>query len=214
MGESFNGGHMTKAEKPSGIVNIRGRDYETVAYRVQKFRDAHPDWTLVTEVLTRDPDCVVIVATVSDELGRVRANGHAEEYRKTSQINRTSALENCETSAIGRALASLGMGGVEFASANEVANAIGQQKQSGIHKPTDGALDGLEEDRQKVVLDYAAEIAALLTSNEDEAAYAMCEKLTDADEKVAMWSHLDSRQRARIKKQSELSKRIEYGTQA
>jgi hypothetical protein len=111
----------------TGIVNIRGKEYQTVALRVQKFREAHPNWSLTSEVLFRDADCVVMKSIIADETGRVLATGHAEEYRKASQINGTSALENAETSAHGRSLAALGIGGTEFASANEVQNAIHQQ---------------------------------------------------------------------------------------
>jgi hypothetical protein len=112
----------------TGVVNIRGKEYMTVALRVQKFREAHPDWSLTSEVLFRDSDCVVMKSIIADETGRVLATGHAEEYRKSSQINGTSALENAETSAHGRSLSALGIGGTEFASANEVQNAIHQQK--------------------------------------------------------------------------------------
>ena len=111
----------------TGIVNIRGKEYQTVALRVQKFREQHPSWSLTSEVLFRDADCVVVKSIIADETGRVLATGHAEEYRKASQINGTSALENAETSAHGRSLAALGIGGTEFASANEVQNAIHQQ---------------------------------------------------------------------------------------
>ena len=111
----------------TGITNIRGKEYQTVALRVSKFRDAHPMYALTSSVVLRDEDCVVMQAQIADETGRVLATGHAEEYRKASQINRTSALENCETSAIGRALAAFGFGGTEFATANEVLNAIHQQ---------------------------------------------------------------------------------------
>lgn len=111
----------------TGIVNIRGKEYQTVALRVQKFREAHPGWSLTSEVLFRDADCVVMKSIIADETGRVLATGHAEEYRNASQINGTSALENAETSAHGRALAALGIGGTEFASANEVQNAMHQQ---------------------------------------------------------------------------------------
>jgi hypothetical protein len=111
----------------TGIVNIRGKEYMTVALRVQKFREAYPTWSLTSEVLFRDSDCVVMKSIIADETGRVLATGHAEEYRKSSQINGTSALENAETSAHGRSLAALGIGGTEFASANEVQNAIHQQ---------------------------------------------------------------------------------------
>jgi hypothetical protein len=66
-------------------------------------------------------------ASISNEQGRLLATGFAEEVRAASKINRTSALENAETSAIGRALAALGLAGTEYASADEVANAISQQ---------------------------------------------------------------------------------------
>jgi hypothetical protein len=111
----------------TGIVNIKGKDYQTVALRVQKLREQHPDWSLTSEILFRDADCVVVKSIIADETGRIIATGHAEEYRNASQINSTSALENAETSAHGRSLAAAGLGGMEFASANEVQNAIHQQ---------------------------------------------------------------------------------------
>jgi hypothetical protein len=123
----------------TGIVNIRGKEYQTVALRVQKFREAHPTWALTSEVLFRDADCVVMKSIIADETGRILATGHAEEYRKSSQINGTSALENAETSAHGRALAALGIGGTEFASANEVQNAIHQRAEK--PHPRRGALE-------------------------------------------------------------------------
>jgi len=111
----------------TGVVNIRGKEYQTVALRVQKFREAHPTWSITTQIEERTDDYVVMSAGIRNEDERLIATGHAEEYRKSSQINGTSALENCETSAIGRALAVAGFGGTEFASANEVQNAIHQQ---------------------------------------------------------------------------------------
>ena len=114
--------------KDDGTVNIHGKTYQTVALRVRNFRDKYPDHSLITEVLHRDLDCVVLRATISDPAGRVIATGHAEEYRKASSINKTSALENAETSAIGRALAAFGLGGTEFSSADEVARAVSGEK--------------------------------------------------------------------------------------
>jgi hypothetical protein len=114
---------MSNQKQNNGKVNIHGREYETVALRVQKFKSAYPNHALTTEVLTRDEDCVVMKASIFNPEGRLIATGHAEEYRKASSINKTSALENAETSAIGRALAAFGLGGTEFATADEVANA-------------------------------------------------------------------------------------------
>ena len=119
-------------KKETGIVNIHGREYQTVALRVQTFRSDHPDYSLTTEMVDRNDEFVVFRATIADVEKRVLATGHAEEYRRASQINKTSALENAETSAIGRALAALGYGGTEFASANEVHNAIHQQEHPAV----------------------------------------------------------------------------------
>lgn len=112
-----------------GIVHIHGREYQTVALRVSRFREAHPDYSLLTEILSIDDSVVLMKAEIADPTGRVLATGHAEERRSASTINRTSALENAETSAIGRALAALGLGGSEFATANEVQGAIAQQEE-------------------------------------------------------------------------------------
>lgn len=119
------------AKIETGVVDIRGKQYQTVALRVQNFRQAHPDKSLTTDMIVRDDDCVVMRAVIAAEDGRILATGHSEEYRKSSQINRTSALENAETSAIGRALAAYGFGGTEFATANEVQNAMHQQATGG-----------------------------------------------------------------------------------
>lgn len=116
--------------KDTGIVNIHGKEYKTVAKRVDEFRKDHKtDMSIVTSIIVADEKVVVMKAEISDKDGRIIATGFAEEKRTAKGINETSALENCETSAIGRALANFGLGGGEYASADEVANAINQQSQ-------------------------------------------------------------------------------------
>lgn len=115
--------------KDTGKVNIHGKEYETVASRVQRFRETYTatdGWAITTEIIERDDVIVVMKASILKD-GVVLSTGHSEEVRTSSSINRTSALENAETSAIGRALASFGMAGTEFASADEVAHAISRQ---------------------------------------------------------------------------------------
>src|SRR5690242_5235659 len=112
----------------NGIVMIHGKAYETVALRVRKFREKHPAFSLTTEVLNRDDQCAVMKATIADETGRILATGHSEEYRHTSTINKTSALQKAETSANGRTLAAMCMGRTEFGSSDEVEKAIAQLK--------------------------------------------------------------------------------------
>jgi hypothetical protein len=110
----------------TGTVKIHGKEYKTVALRIQEFREKHPDFTIQTDLVEANDTLVVMKATISAG-GMVIATGYAEEVRTASKINRTSALENAETSAVGRALAFFGLGGSEIASADEVANAISQQ---------------------------------------------------------------------------------------
>ena len=191
---------------PAGIVNIRGKEYTTVALRVHQFRAERPTLSLITEVLHRDVDCVVMRATISDEQGRVLATGHAEEYRKSSEINRTSALENCETSAIGRALAAYGFGGTEFASADEVARAISGSKgepRAPIIKATDGAADGLQEQRRMEIQQVVSEWIDLHRNGQDLAAIRgwYSDFFESNEERVYAWSLMqtESKLRALIK---------------
>ena len=111
-------------------INFKGKPYVMVKDRLNIFRAVYgTEYQIHTEPLV---DCwqeniVVVKAGIIDNHGRLVATGIAEEDRSKGQINRTSALENCETSAIGRALANFGLSGGEFASADELANAVHQQ---------------------------------------------------------------------------------------
>jgi hypothetical protein len=113
----------------NGIVKIHGKEYKTVALRVNEFRESaiYKGWSIMTEIVKIDDDQCVIKTQIVNPESKIVATGHAQEFRKASQINGTSYVENCETSSIGRALACLGLAGSEFASANEVVNAIHQQ---------------------------------------------------------------------------------------
>lgn len=120
------------ASMNNGIIRLHGRQYKTVALRVQEFRLAHPiadGWAIVTKLVHCDADTVLFKAAITDPQGREIAVGYAEEKRTAKGINATSALENCETSAIGRALAAAGFAGTEYASADELVNALNQQRQ-------------------------------------------------------------------------------------
>jgi len=115
----------------NGKVNIHGKEYKTVALRVDEFRKANPDYGIESEILCA-ADLVQVITRITNPEGRVIATGLAEDVRGSTNINKTSALENAETSAVGRALAFFGLGGTEIASADEVANAINQQAQKEV----------------------------------------------------------------------------------
>jgi len=119
----------------AGIVHMRGREYKTVALRVSEFRTDYPiseGWAIKTGCLDMSSERVVFRAAIVDPDGREVAVGFAEEYRSTRGVNSTSALENCETSAIGRALAAAGYAGQEYASADELAGALQQQREKQV----------------------------------------------------------------------------------
>lgn len=195
-----------------GFVNIHGKEYKTVAKRVQEFRENKVSnlWTIATEVIKLDDEQVLIKATILNDDGRVIATGHGHEVKSASQINRTSYVENAETSAIGRALACLGLGGTEFASADEVANAIYQQNNAKptIKKPESitplaGAGSSLTEDVKQWVIDEAMEIIADIESGNIEAAHDRASLITDQEQKMFLWSKLGSKERGAIKRYAE-----------
>lgn len=110
-------------------INIKGKQYVEVNERLRYFRENYKDWSLESGVIEKTENSIIIKATIKDNEGRVRATGLAEEIKGSTFINKTSYVENCETSAWGRALANLGIGiDVSVASFDEVANAITQQK--------------------------------------------------------------------------------------
>ena len=86
-----------------------------------------------TQIVVDDGKRVVIKAIASDKDGRILGSGFAEEIRGEGHVNKTSALENAETSAIGRCLASLGISGGEYASANEL-DAVDRKSNALIQK--------------------------------------------------------------------------------
>ena len=111
-------------------TNIRGKQYVEVNERIKFFRqeDQYKNWGIHTEFpMLTDAECLCR-ASITDPQGNIVAVGHAHEVKTASNINKTSYVENCETSAVGRALAMLGIGiDVSIASANEVQDAISQQ---------------------------------------------------------------------------------------
>lgn len=176
--------------KDTGIVNIHGKEYKTVAKRVDEFRKDHKtDMSIVTSIIVADEKTVVMKAEISDKEGRIIATGFAEEKRASKGINETSALENCETSAIGRALANFGLGGGEYASADEVANAINQQSQP--VKKTYSRLDFDEVretinaiDDEKSLDEYGAELKKKYTNMTANQAKAISEMFNKRREEL------------------------------
>lgn len=108
---------------------IKGKDYAEVNQRIKAFRMVYPEGIIATEMLSNENGVCVFRAKVFTEKWNLLATGHAYEKEDSSFINQTSYIENCETSAVGRALGMAGFGiDVSVASAEEVQNAINNQK--------------------------------------------------------------------------------------
>ena len=127
MIESFE--RLQKANEIIQTTDIKGKDYAEVNQRVKAFRMLCPDGCIETELISNEDGVCVIRATVRDEQGHLLATGTAYEKENSSFINKTSYIENCETSAVGRALGMAGFGiDVAIRSAEEEANAEMQQE--------------------------------------------------------------------------------------
>lgn len=109
-------------------VDIRGTEYVLIAARLAMFREDHPDWSIEPAILT-DGDVVKCRTEIRDSEGRLIAVAHAEESRAHGNINKTSAVENTETSSVGRALAFVSgkYAGKSIRSADEMGDALFQQ---------------------------------------------------------------------------------------
>lgn len=111
-------------------IDFKGKGYALVASRVSAFRAICPRGRITTDILSMENGTVTMKATIFDDDDRELSNGYAQEKEGASYINKTSYIENCETSAIGRALGNLGIGSDEnISSAEELANAVLNQNE-------------------------------------------------------------------------------------
>ena len=120
---------IQKANESIKTTDIKGKDYAEVNQRIKAFRMVYPQGSLPTEIISIENGTVIMKCTVLDEEGRILSTGHAYEKENSTFINKTSYIENCETSAVGRALGLAGFGiDTSVASYEEVENAIIQQE--------------------------------------------------------------------------------------
>lgn len=156
-------------------IDIKGKPYIEVNERIKYFRENFKDWALESEIVSLENGVCVIKATVRNPEGIIKATGYAYEKENSTFINKTSYIENCETSAWGRVLGNLGIGiDTSIASAEEVLNAtLNQDKPK--KKPE---VKPISDDDKKLIdcvseistvealEEYYKEISGKLTSSE------------------------------------------------
>ena len=110
-------------------TDIKGKEYAEVNQRIKAFRMVYPQGIIETRLLSNENGVCIFRAEIMNEKGQLLGTGTAYEKEDSSFINKTSYIENCETSAVGRALGMCGFGiDVSVASAEEVQNAINNQE--------------------------------------------------------------------------------------
>ena len=161
-------------------VEIHGKQYNTVAERVNALRETDPTLTIETQLISQDDDKVIMKALIFDG-DKLLATGYAEEVRGSSNINTTSALENAETSAVGRCLAFFGLAGTEIASADEVAAAIKQQHEKEILAQWAAFTQKVEEHHDTLLA-----VRGFLAEDNFEAAREAWNEVSN-DDKMILW---------------------------
>lgn len=121
---------IQKANETIKTTDIKGKEYAEVNQRIKAYRMVYPNGMIKPEIKSLKDGVCIFRAEVTNDNGDVIGVGHASEKENSTFINKTSYIENCETSAVGRALGMAGFGiDTSVASAEEVANAIENQKE-------------------------------------------------------------------------------------
>lgn len=138
---------IERKDKKTG--EIQSKDYAEVNQRIKAFRMCHPNGTITTDIISIENGVVLMKASVYDEDEKVLGSGYAYEKENSTFINQTSYIENCETSAVGRALGMCGFGiDTSVASYEEVSNAManqGDQKEKLTKKATPKQVEKVKE---------------------------------------------------------------------
>lgn len=129
---------INKANETIKTTDIKGKEYAEVNQRIKAYRMVYPTGTIRTEMMSNENGVCIFRATVTDEDDNILATGTAYEKEGSTFINKTSYIENCETSAVGRALGMCGFGiDTSVASAEEVQNAITNQEKKDDNEKLD-----------------------------------------------------------------------------
>lgn len=144
---------ISKTDKKGKTTN---KEYAEVNQRIKAFRMVFPDGFIATDIISNEDGVCIIKASVGYYLdGQAMTLGHGTAYERegSSFINQSSYIENCETSAVGRALGMAGFGiDTSIASAEEVQNAQLNQTE----KPDQRTIDALRERLEKYDSDIDA----------------------------------------------------------
>lgn len=162
-------------------INIKGKEYVEVHERIKHLRENYENAQLLTELVSNDNGVCVMKATLLID-DKIVSTGHAYEKEDSTYINKTSYIENCETSAVGRCLGNYGIGiNSSIASADEVLNAINQQQPT---QPTpqykaELPVNDVETNAIKIVMNQIHEYCLKMTSDQKREALKKASSYTN-----------------------------------
>ena len=163
-------------------IKIHNKEYVEVNQRIKYFRENYPEGSLITELVSNENGMCVFKATAIIE-DKARSTGWAYEKEGSSNINKTSYIENCETSALGRCLGNLGIGiDGSVASAEEVQTAILQQ-----------------EELETKTGQYLAQISECIGESDDAGAVELWREMKDKTISNGVWKSLTSQEKVYLK---------------
>ena len=178
---------LEKVNNEVRTIDVKGKGYVEVNERIKAFRKLFPMGTIETEMISNENGICVFKAIVSGAITTegerlVLGVGHAYEKEGSTFINKTSYIENCETSAVGRALGMAGIGiDTSIASAEEVQNAIiNQEKEKMISTAQISEFNDLilkyDKDIEEVFKYFKVKDTRELTKKQFDEFKAICEK--------------------------------------
>ena len=169
---------LEEVNKSLETTDIKGKAYTEVNQRILGFRKLYPNGRIITKMLSNEDGICVFTATVEDEEGNILSVGHAYEKQGSNYINKTSYIENCETSAVGRALGILGIGAEKSIASKEEVEKV---EEADIYK------HNIFKIRERVQRIYTEKIKKGLTTKE------IAQKLHKTEDEVkAIFSYFDT----------------------
>ena len=174
-------------------IDIKGTPYVTVNSRLKYFRENYENYQLVSEVLSNEGGKCLIKASIINDKGVVIATGHGFEDEAKGFINKTSHVENCETSAWGRALGNFGIGiDAEVRSYEEMSNAIEGQKEPKKKVPKESACAETESIKKEALEDLIFKDISTLTELSE--LWIALTKKQQGDKDIMAWKNIRKQQ--------------------
>lgn len=166
-------------------INIKGKQYVLVSDRILYFNESYPDGSIECELISEPGDKMVVMRAIvtPDAHNPVRAfTGYSQATWGDGMVNKTSALENCETSAVGRALAMMGIGVIDSVASVDEVNKAQTQPEYTPNKTGDKQLNVASPEKKMRIVELCKDLDISLTLDDREEFHGICQSVIGKDE--------------------------------